>query len=244
VRVYIGWDPREEEAFRVAGDSLRRRSSIAVDIQTVRADGVCNAEVRRPVERRDGNLWCPISQAPMATAFACSRFIVPIAERARFCPDEWVLFVDCDVVFLGDVAELLRIADPRFAVMVVKRQQPDTGPTKMDGQTQTSYPRKNWSSVVLWNIAHPGNLRLTARGVDTWPGRHLHAFRWLRNEEIGELPRGWNHLVGIDPPEERARARLLHYTLGGPWLPGWRGGPLDDLWVREAGLATAETSTP
>jgi hypothetical protein len=233
--VYIGWDPREVDAYRVAEHSLRRRASAPVDVVALKLEDLGDI-LSRPIERlADGRLWCPISQAPMSTEFAISRFSVPFLQR-----EGWALYVDCDVLFQADVAELLEIADERHGVMVVKHEQTKGPSVKMDGQEQVYYERKNWSSVVLWNCSHPSHDRLTGRGpaalgldiINTWPGRDLHAFRWLTDEEIGSLPRAWNHLVGVDPPRE-PRPKLLHYTLGGPWFAGCERSDYADLWLAE-----------
>jgi lipopolysaccharide biosynthesis glycosyltransferase len=187
-----------------------------------------NDYLTRPIEIKDGRMWCPISEAPMATEFAISRFCVPFLQKKG-----WALFVDCDIVCLADIAELFALADEKYAVMVVKHQHTPRNAVKMDNQIQTSYARKNWSSVVLWNCDHPANKRLTLEKLNFSPGRDLHAFNWLKDDEIGELNYGWNCLVGIDDPDA-VRVGILHYTLGGPWIEGWAGGPMDDVWNAEA----------
>lgn len=235
--IVIGWDSREVQAYRVAKHSVEGNASCRTRIFPVSHGHEFTAE--RPIEvdaRR--HLWCPISEAPMATEHAVARFLVPFLPCARMGSP--VLFMDGDVVCRGDVADVLDLLDVRYAVQVVKRDQPPGASFKMDGVSQTTYPRKNWSSVCLWNTAHPGHQRLRLEDVQAKPGRWLHAFSWLRDDEIGDLPRAWNHLVGIDPEEERADARLLHYTLGGPWITGWRGGPMDDVWNEHASRLTKE----
>ena len=226
--IYMGWDSREVEAYNVARKSIVRRSSVPVEVMPLRLymEPVKSLLRNRRVEWRDGKMWCPISDAPMATEFAISRFCVPFIQKEGFA-----LFVDCDIVCVGDIAELFALADPQYAVQVVKREHVPVEAVKMDGQIQTTYPRKNWSSVVLWNCSHPANKRLTLGNLNEWSGRDLHAFKWLEDEEIGSLPREWNHLVGADP--DYLWANLLHYTLGGPWIKDWQGGPLDTDWLAE-----------
>ena len=180
----------------------------------------------RPIEKKDGRLWCPISQAPMATEFAISRFVVPF-----LCKSGWALFVDCDVICLADIKELFDLADDKYAVMVVKHEYVPKETTKMDGQVQTTYSRKNWSSVMLFNCSHPSNKNLTLEVLNTWPGRDLHAFKWLKDDEIGELPCEWNYLVDVNPKPDVPK--LAHLTLGGPWLPEWPGGSCDKVWTDE-----------
>lgn len=230
--VYMGWDSREPVAYDVARASiLRRTDPKACRVVPLELGGeLLGPLLTRPVETRDGQLWCPISEAPMATEFAVSRFAVPFLKRKG-----WAAFTDCDVIIRADVADLFALADPKFAVQCVKHEQAvRPGEIKMGNQPQTAYSRKNWSSVVLWNCSHPAHEALTVEALNTWPGRDLHAFRWLPDELIGELPREWNHLVGVDPPAEAEAAKLLHYTLGGPWLAGWAGGPMDAAWTEEA----------
>src|SRR5205823_1871133 len=127
------------------------------------------------------------SDAPMSTEFAISRFCVPFLQS-----EGWAVFADCDILCWSDINELFALANDKYAVMVVQHKPlSDTG-VKMDGQMQTIYNCKNWSSLVLWNCGHPANQRLNLEKLNTWPGRHLHAFKWLQNGEIGELPEYWN----------------------------------------------------
>jgi len=179
----------------------------------------------------------------MATEFAISRFCVPFLQETG-----WALFVDCDIVCLDDIGKLFAEADERYAVMVVKHLHEPLEVTKMDGQIQTGYPRKNWSSVMLWNCSHEANLRLTKERLNRWPGRDLHAFKWLEDEQIGDLRPVWNFLVGVDEPLVdtpegifHRQPKILHYTNGGPWLPNWQGGPYDKEWLREQAAYKAGT---
>jgi hypothetical protein len=223
-KVYMGWDPREQAAYAVAENSILRQS---LDTEVVPLKLSELPMLTRPIERRDGRLWCPISEAPMATEFAISRFCVPFIQR-----EGWALFTDCDVLCMDDMWNLFRLADPRYAVMVVKHDQRPAETTKMDGQVQTVYARKNWSSVVLWNCGHPAHERLTLEALNSWPGRDLHAFKWLEDSEIGDLPVGWNYLVNVNPVLPAAMIHMAHFTLGTPDMRSYKGG-LADQWWRE-----------
>ncbi len=228
MKIYIGYDPAEAEAYRVAEASLRRRSSIPVDVTPLCADRLAACGLlRRPADARGGELYDIRSNASQATEFAISRFLVPMLAQTG-----WALFIDCDMVFLGDVAELLELADPSKAVMVVKHKHAPTEAEKMCGKTQTTYPRKNWSSVMLFNCDHPANRRLSLDDVNHRPGRDLHAFYWLHDSEIGELPPAWNWLVNIQ--QKPSAPKLAHFSLGGPWFPEWAGAEHDDIWFRES----------
>lgn len=231
MNVYMGWDPREQVAYDVAEHSIRRHGPSA----TVRPLKLADLPMlKRPIERRGAQLWCPISQAPMATEFAVSRFCVPFLQRKG-----WALFCDCDVLAFDDVNRVVESADKRFAVMVVKHSYQPTETIKMDGQIQTTYSRKNWSSVILWNCEHPAHQRLTLMELNTWPGRDLHAFKWLEDSEIGELPRGWNYLVGVSQALPALMLHIAHYTLGTPNMPGYERCELAEDWFKE--LARMET---
>lgn len=225
-KVYIGSDRREMAAYEAAERSLIRHSPDC-DVIPLVADRLHDfGLLRRPTDRR-GQLYDIPSGAYASTDFAISRFLVP-----HLCQKGWALFVDADVVFLEDVGNLFALADESKAVMVVKHSNGHKEGTKMDGQVQASYHRKNWSSVVLWNCDHPANKRLSIQDVNERPGRDLHAFYHLHDEEIGELPDRWNWLVNVNPmPESPA---IAHFTLGGPWLPSWEGAEHDDIWLRAA----------
>jgi len=221
VKVWIGWDSREEAAYDVAAQTALRFGCDITPIyeQRLRDTGL----LTRVVDRR-GSMYDMNSSMHQSTEFAISRFFVPLLQHSGWC-----LFVDADVVFLQDPHELLEFADPSKAVMVVKHQ-PLTGTGwKMDGQRQLPYARKNWSSVVLWNADHPGNKRLNLTTLNQWPGRDLHAFGWLADSEIGELSAEWNWLVGVQP--KPVNPAIAHFTLGSPALDGWKGADHDDIWL-------------
>lgn len=224
--IWIGYDPRESEAFAVCRASLRKHSSgIPINPLALPELAQCGLYYR-PTETRDGKLWDVISEAPMSTEFAISRFLTPI-----LAPNGWALFMDCDILAVDDIAGLFNSADPSKAVMCVKHYYQPENSIKMDGQEQTRYARKNWSSVMLFNTEHPSNSALTVEMVNTLPGRDLHRFCWLKDEEIGELSPRWNHLVGVSKNTGHAPG-LIHYTNGGPWFgPEFRNVPYARAWL-------------
>ncbi len=233
LRVFIGWDPREQDAYRVAARSLRRHASIRLDVQPLileqlRAQGL----YRRPTERRDGRLWDGISGAPMSTEFALTRFLVP--ELAGY--KGWALFCDGDFLFRGDVAELLEHADEDVALYCVNHYYHPRESLKMDGQAQTDYARKNWSSLMLWNcghLMHAGQLDRVVR----WPGLWLHQFRWLPDWPVlNYLPLAWNWLEGISDPKIDPKA--VHFTRGTPDMPGYENAAFADAWREERDAMT------
>lgn len=222
--IWVGFDPREAGAYAVAQHSMRSHTNSPLPIRGLILDDVRERGLyRRETNRVGAQLWDVVSDAPMATEFACARFIVP-----HLAGDGLALFVDCDVMARKNIDRIFDQADPTKAVMVVKHQhQPDLA-TKMDGQIQTSYPRKNWSSVCLFNCDHPANRALTVEMVNTLPGRDLHRFCWLEDDQIGELGQEWNWLVGhSDPAIDPA---IVHFTDGIPTMPGYENCAFADEW--------------
>ena len=144
----------------------------------------------------------------------------------------WALFCDSDIIFLDDVKELFDQADDKYAVMCVKHDYAPKEGIKMDGQVQTVYPRKNWSSVMLFNCAHPSNAALDMDLVNEPEinGAYLHRFSWLEDEEIGELSHEWNYLVGH---YTSGSPKALHYTEGGPWFENYRNCEFHTEWKQE-----------
>lgn len=226
LRVFLGWDPREVAAYAVAARSIQARASVPVDIRKIRLDWLRDRGwYLRPTVRRNGQLWDVVSEAPMSTEHAIARFFVPL-----LCGfSGWALFADSDVLVRADLAELFALADERYAVQVVQHAYEPSETRKMDGQIQTAYARKNWSSVVLWNCAHEAHRALTINVLNGWPGRDLHAFTWLADDLIGALPAAWNHLVGVSS-ESAEPVKLAHFTLGLPNMAGYESCAFADEW--------------
>ena len=224
--IYIGYDPREAEAFAACRESIRRRMNLPIPIRGVVLDQlVADGLYTREVQRRDNQLWDPISGAPMATEFAISRFLVPhLAQGGQ------ALFMDCDMLVRTNLARVFDLCDASKAVWCVKHDHQPANALKMDGQVQTRYARKNWSSFMVFTD-HPANKKLTLDLVNSVPGRDLHRFCWLEDDQIGELSPEWNFLVGLTSPS--IIPKVVHFTDGGPWMAGFEDVPFADEWFRE-----------
>lgn len=231
--VYVGHDEREQQAYDVCKRSLRAHSP-SVRVRPISYPLIGDL-YSRPVERRGAVLYDVISDAPMSTEFSLARFFAPVLHQRIGGPEEpWLVFCDGDFLWRAPVERLMAHADPRYAVMVVKHTQRPVETRKMDGQPQTAYERKNWSSLMLMNvplITHPSfGARLYQEMLNVATGLDLQQFRWCPDALIGELPAEWNHLVGVSPHADNPQA--VHFTLGTPDLPGYEDYPFANEWRR------------
>ena len=217
MKVFVGYDPREDIAYQVCKHS----------ILTKQPEAIVRPLVQK--ELRDAGWYTRPKDKLASTEFTFTRFLVP--ELANF--KGWAVFMDCDMILTTDIKELFDQADDKYAVMCVQHDYTPKEGMKMDGQKQTVYPRKNWSSVVLFNCAHPSNARLTQDMVNDpeLNGAYFHRFSWLKDEEIGELDHTWNYLVGVYDDIETPK--LIHYTEGGPWFENYRDCEFNELWKKE-----------
>jgi len=216
MKVFVGYDPREDIAYQVCKHSIISRNKDAEVIPL------------KQTELRQQQLYTRPIDKLASTEFTFTRFLVP--ELTNF--KGWALFCDCDIIFLEDVKELFAQADDQYAVMCAKHDYTPAEGIKMDGQTQTIYPRKNWSSVMLINCAHPSNAVLTQKLVNDTEitGAYLHRFSWLKDEEVGEFSYEWNYLVGW---YNTGTPKALHYTEGGPWFENYRNCDFHQEWKNE-----------
>lgn len=229
-KIHMGYDLREKLAYQVAEFSIMRRTKKSeVSISSINRY-TCKNILDRPT-RMDGNqLWDEISNAPMSTEFAIARFAAFFLQK-----DGWSLFMDSDMVCLDDIRNLFALANEDYAVMCVKHNHIPKDDEKFHdaGMIQTTYPRKNWSSVLLINHNHEANKRFTKHDLNTRRGLELHGFYWLSDNEIGELPIEWNFLVDVNEGNLEEQ-KMLHYTNGSPaWEENWIPKPSDHLWNKE-----------
>lgn len=227
--IWIGFDPREAAAYAVAGYSCGRYLTQQIPIKGL-VLGVLQrfGLYKRPIEWRKSAVDAPImwdvpSNHPMATQHANARFFVPIVAKSG-----WAMFTDGDVLFRANVARMFDDLDPAKALYCVHHNHVPQNTIKMDGQVQSQYGRKNWSSVMVFNCDHPANKSLTLDMLNTLPGRDLHRFCWLDDSEIGELDPTWNWLVGESDPA--IDPKLVHFTNGVPDMTGYENVPFADEW--------------
>ena len=217
MKVFVGYDTREDIAYQVCKHSILTKQPDA-DVRPLKQKELREAGwYNRPIDKL------------ASTEFTFTRFLIP--ELTNF--KGWAVFMDCDMILTTDIKELFDQADDKYAVMCVQHDYKVKEEFKMDGQKQTIYPRKNWSSVMLFNCGHPSNATLTQDLVNSPEinGAYLHRFSWLKDEEVGELDHTWNYLVGVYDDIETPK--LIHYTEGGPWFENYRNCEFHKLWKQE-----------
>jgi hypothetical protein len=209
-QIYIGYEAREHEAFRVCAHSIESFSNI--ETQVLKSQNI-------PEYNRN---W----GEPQSTDFTFTRFWVPYLSKFK----GYSIFVDCDFLFLDDPKKLIEYINPDLAVSVA--QHPAYNPhtdIKMDGVAQHRSFRKNWASLIVFNNEHPSNKILTPDYLNNHkPGIDFHHFKWLKDEEIGSVPLEWNCLDGyynLDKP------KAIHYTDGGPWFKEYQNTQYTSLWT-------------
>ena len=214
--IYIGYDTREDIAYQVSKYSALKESK-NIKVSPLKLESLKEPGLDWRGEDKLGS-----------TEFTFSRFLVPELNEFK----GWALFCDCDIIFLEDINSLFDLRDNKYAVMCAQHDYTPLEGTKMDGKQQTLYPRKNWSSLVLWNCEHPSNKKITKDLInhpDT-TGKYLHRFSWLSDDEIGIIPHQWNWLVGWYKEPSDGTPKAIHYTEGGPWFESYRNCEYHQLW--------------
>lgn len=227
LRIFLGWDSREQVAYHVLAHSILSRASLPVSITplnqaVLRAAGVYTRE----------------KDARASTEFSITRFLVPYLSNY----DGVSVFMDCDMLVRYDIVELLAyaLAHPNTSVLVCQHDYTPKAGTKFLGQAQEAYPKKNWSSVMVFQNDHCR--ALTPELVNCAEPKHLHRFEWTQERHVGSLPLEWNWLIG----EYAANpdARNYHWTLGGPWFAEHADVDHADLWFRERDAMLSPSLTP
>ena len=215
IRIFIGYDPREAVAFNVLCHSIQTRASRPVSITPLM------------LSQLDTLMW-RARHTLQSTDFSFSRFLTPY-----LCSyDGWALFMDCDMLVLDDITNLWNLRDDQYAVQCVKHDHKPPEETKFLNQPQTTYEKKNWSSVTLFNTGKCS--ALTPEYVNSASGLELHRFHWLKDESlIGEIPHHWNHLVDYDTSYPASKISNLHFTTGGPYFEDYKDCSYSDLWFKE-----------
>ena len=214
--IYVGYDPKESVAWHVMVHSIIETSSQPLAIHPVNLSNYAKV-FDRPMENKQSN------------EFSFSRFMVPVLQNYEGI----AIFMDCDMLLRADVNELFELAKANQdkAVHVVKHDYKPKNKVKFLGNVQYSYPRKNWSSVVVWNCGHPSNRKVDLDFVQNGTGAELHRFSWLADHEIGEIDVNWNWLVGeYESETSHDDVKNVHWTIGGPYFNEYHDAEFGDEW--------------
>ncbi len=217
ITIIVGFDPREAIAYHVFCQSVLEKASVPVRFLPLTRQSLVGYQERHS----DGS-----------NLFTYTRFLCPYLMNYK----GWVLFADGDMVCQADISALWNLRDSSKAVQVVKHDYLTKAHQKYLGNKNENYPRKNWSSVILWNCEHPDNRQLTPELIGSKDGAYLHRFQWLKDSEIGELPKEWNWLAIEYEPNPHAK--LIHYTLGTPCFEDYRKTEMADEWHKAFDRAT------
>jgi lipopolysaccharide biosynthesis glycosyltransferase len=212
IPIFIGYDSRESIAYHVCVNSIIRHSSIPVAIIPLSLNLLNDYQETHT----DGS-----------NQFVYSRFLVPYLMHYT----GWALFIDGDMVVRNDIKDLWNLKELDKDIMVVKHDYQTRQSTKYLGSVNQNYPRKNWSSVILWNCSSYPNRKLTPEYVQSATGAELHRFTWIEDHRIGSLPIEWNWLPDELGPNDDAK--LLHYTLGTPCFHEFADTVQADVWHKE-----------
>lgn len=217
MKIFIGWDSREPVAYEVCKFSIERHNKNKnVSLHPLKQQSL-----------RELGLYTRSEDKLASTEFSLTRFLVPYLSNYQ----GFSIFVDCDFLWTEDVQILFDSADKTKAVNVVKHDYAPSEKEKMDGKIQHIYPRKNWSSMMVFNNQHPSNKHLTPDLINKESPQYLHRFSWLNNDEIGNVSHEWNYLVGWY--DDMNKPKAIHYTEGGPWFENYKGCSFANDWLYE-----------
>ena len=209
IDIVVGFDQREAVAHHVFCQSVLEKASRTVRFLPLARDSLSSYQEMHS----DGS-----------NAFTYSRFLCPYLMKFS----GYAIYADGDMVCNADITELWNLRDPNKAVQVVKHDYLTKTNEKYLGNKNENYPKKNWSSVIIWNCQHPRNRLLTPEFIGSSTGAFLHRFEWLEDSEIGEIPIDWNWLA--TEYEINSKAKLIHYTLGTPCFSEYREADSAEVW--------------
>jgi lipopolysaccharide biosynthesis glycosyltransferase len=222
LKVYVGYDSREDIAWQVCRHSMGRHSTADLEIHPLKLTTL-----------RELGLYSR-GEDTASTEFSLTRFLTPYLAAH----DGWSIFVDCDFLLTGDIARVLDGVDTSKALHCVQHDYVPANSVKMDGKPQAAYPRKNWSSFMLFNGAHPAVKALTPAVVNSQSPAFLHRLNWLADNQIGALDLTWNFLEG-EYPKPATPPTCIHYTNGGPWFDNCQNVDYAAEWIAEHDLYEA-----
>ena len=203
LKIFIGYDSRHNDATNVCHNSIletldkRERDKVEIiHLDTSKIPGW---------EREYKN---------QSTEFSYSRFLVPYLSDYKGIS----IFVDDDFIFRKNPLVLALFLTHNHSVACVKHDFEKKFDTKFNGEKDVWYPKKLWSSLMVFNNSHPDCKKLTLDSVQRESGKFLHQFEWTNDSKIADLPAKWNWCEGYHDVMDAHKSLGLHWTRGGPWI--------------------------
>lgn len=212
MKIFVGYDSTQQVAYDTCVKSIKYNSNHN-HIIPLKLDELISKKIYWRTDKG-------------STEFSFTRFLVPY-----LCDyEDFAVFCDSDFIWNVNIDELLDVVYEDKAVWVCKHNivPGQLKSTKMDGKPQRWYPRKNWSSLMLFNCSHSACREMIPHTVSSQSPGYLHELRWCSDNEIGSLPLNYNYLVGYNLDVEEKKA--IHFTDGGPWHEGYENVEYSNLW--------------
>jgi hypothetical protein len=187
IRIFIGTDERSEQTDRVLEYSIREHTDAEVEVHWMRARRDDGWNRGRPAPK-----WRPKSGGGWGTAFSIFRFTIP--ERCGF--EGRAIYMDSDMLVLGDVRELWELPLPKPWVSINERR---TCVSVMDcSQLEGVFPSMEEMKQAGQGTAHYRRM-LVQKGLLS-----------------PTLPKAWNCMDDVP-----SGCKLLHFTdmTTQPWRP-------------------------
>lgn len=212
LNIYIGYDSRH--------GNLAEVSKISIEQSIFKDTGAGHLinEIRYEPEIK----LLDVSKIPeytreyanQSTEFTYSRFLIPYLENY----EGFSIFIDDDFIFERTLLPMFYYLHPDDAVACIQYPQYKHDETKFNGEVNIDYPKKLWSSMMIFNNGHEDCKKLTPETVNTWTGKQLHQFEWT--DKISKIPEKYIFVEGYDDPDVKWDFSGIHYTRGGPWVEG------------------------
>ncbi len=211
IDLVVGFDEREAIAYHTFTQSVIDKSTVPVRFLPLNISSLTGYTETH----KDGS-----------NDFIYSRFLVPYLMSFT----GWAIYADGDMVCLDDIKKLWDLRNEKYAIQVVKHNYKTKVKSKYWGNKNEDYPRKNWSSLILWNCNHSSHKILTPEFIKKQSGAFLHRFLWVKDTDIGELEKEWNWLA-MEYPEKKD-IKLIHYTIGTPCFQEYENTSLSSYWKK------------
>lgn len=206
LQIFVGFDPNELVGFHVFVQSVLSRT----DPNKVSITPVCG------------------QKGDASNVFNKARFEVPYrcGFRGR------AIWMDgSDMLCRADISELPDLLESGCDLAVVHHTYSTKYPVKFLGQPNVDYPRKNDSSVIVFDCGNYPWRKFTPEYIARSSPADLHRFKDIKVDRIGDLPKEWNWLVG--EYEFNPAAKVAHFTIGLPCWPEYRDWDYADEWRAE-----------